>query len=220
MERNETQVIVSQIIYLFIWWRVRHCTVSATSVACSHSHAHSESGRRLTLNQPTNQLTNYCDRPTIGTFEVVRWWLGLVALVCSVRRTLSHVVRPVALGSDDLNFKWGTTGPFKVSRPLVGKKSKFLWGDKTKLMETHEHLGPKIFEGSAQNQNAVTMTKMTMDMVTLVTMIMMRYDAFVFRGWFLSDLVCLMAHDESCNTALAHYRPIQSQTGHQLIGNF
>jgi len=49
-------------------------------------------------------------------------------------------------------------------------------------METHEHLGPKIFEGSAQNQNAVTMTKMTMDMVTLVTMIMMRYDAFVFRG--------------------------------------
>lgn len=125
MERNETQVIVSQIIYLFIWWRVRHCTVSATSVACSHTHAHSESGRRLTLDQPTNQLTNYCDRPTIGTFEVVRWWLGLVALVCSVRRTLSHVVRPVALGSDDLNFKWGTTGPFKVSRPLVGKKANF-----------------------------------------------------------------------------------------------
>ena len=150
MERNETQVIVSQIIYLFIWWRVRHCTVSATSVACSHTHdthAHSESGRRLTLDQPTNQLTNYCDRPTIGTFEVVRWWLGLVALVCSVRRTLSHVVRPVALGSDDLNFKWGTTGPFKVSRPLVGKKSKFLWGDKTKLMETHEQLRPQNFWG-------------------------------------------------------------------------
>jgi len=42
--------------------------------------------------------------------------------------------------------------------------------------------GPKIFEGSAQNQNAITMSKMTMDMVTLVMMIMMRYDAFLFRG--------------------------------------
>ena len=172
----------------------------------------------LWTNRPTNWPTTATDQQS----EPLRWsdgW-GLVALVCSGGRTLSHVVRPVALGSDDLNFKWGTTGPFKVSRPLVGKKANFCEATKQSWWRHMNNCGPKIFEGSAQNQNAITMTKMTMDMVTLVMMIMMRYDAFLFRGWFLSDLVCLMAHDESCNTALAPYRPIQSQTGHQLIGNF
>ena len=78
----------------------------------------------LWTNRPTNWPTTATDQRS----EPLRWsdgW-GLVALVCSGGRTLSHVVRPVALGSDDLNFKWGTTGPFKVSRPLVGKKQIFV----------------------------------------------------------------------------------------------
>ena len=146
MERNETQVIVSQIICLFIWWRVRHCTVSATSVACSHTHAHSESGRRLTLDQPTNQLTNYCDRPTVGTFEVVGWLgTGSTRLLRRTHTFSRSIVRPVALGSDDLNFKWGTTGPFKVSRPLVGKKANFCEATKQSWWRHMNNCGPKIF---------------------------------------------------------------------------